>query len=630
MRFTKFHIENYKGIDEVDVDLDAYDGGNILTLVGLNESGKTTVLDGIYFFQRDDLPEDKRFKLIPKKHGYNFSGDISVAATLQLDDDDEKKVREYAQSQAYFRVNDKYRIREVTITKRYHFKGATYTGSGFDYKFKLVGQATRGNNKQFQTLLSSDKKHEKIGQYMHAKLCPTMIYYQNFLFDFPLKINLERYEKELKGQDTYRQVVQDILHSIDSTLNINDNILSKLKNGTDESRSALNHTINLMGNVITQEIVKSWGDIFDDDWQGKSIVVVTGSENVEEEVVVTKGQPAAPGVPAIPDKKEVRTRTIHNMQFKLKDGTHEFEIAERSLGFKWFFAFLLFTKFRLSRMTDPGETLFLLDEPASNLHSTAQQKLTKVFENLTDQKNPAKLIFSTHSHHLVRSEWLETASIVRNMAIDYEGSGLADTKNTNINLTSYKKFVAAHPKQTSYFQPILDSLDYKPSELEMVPSIVIVEGKHDFYTIKYMREIMGCGTDINIYPGNGCGGNDRAIRLYEAWGRKYIVMLDSDPAGERAIEKYEREVGEFVKDKIYGLKDVSNTYRGMETEALFTGADQLKIIHTLDPRIKSFSKAKFNEAIKNLLFQKKKIELSKTTTNRFDKVISFIADKLKD
>ncbi|MBI2592363.1 AAA family ATPase [Candidatus Saccharibacteria bacterium] len=631
MRFTKFHIENYKGIDSVDVVLDAYEGGNVLTLVGLNESGKTTVLDGIYFFQRDELPESKRFQLIPKKYGHNFSGDILTSASMVLDDEDEKKIKKFAAEQAYFRINPAYKIKEIVISKRYHFKASTYTGSSFSYGFKIVGQALRAKDKKFQTLSLTDQKYEKIGNYIHKNLCPTMIYYQNFLFDFPLKIYLESFAKEPKGQDIYRQVVQDILHSIDETLDLKENVLKRLQTGTDESKSALNQTINLMGNAITTEIIDSWGDIFDDDWQGKEISIVDGIDQIEEEVEVSPAVPASGDTPATPAKKEVRNRPVHYLQFKLKDGTNLFEIAERSLGFKWFFAFLLFTKFRLSRMTDPGETLFLLDEPASNLHSTAQQKLTHVFEKLTSQKNPAKLIFSTHSHHLVRSEWLETASIVQNTAIDYEQSGMsADKKDTKVKLTSYKRFVAAHPNQTSYFQPILDSLDYKPSELELVPNIVIVEGKHDFYTFKYMNEIMGIGKNApNLYPGNGCGQNDRVIRLYEAWGKNYLVLLDSDPAGKSAIKKYAQEIGDFVDGKIYGLQDVSASFKGVETEKLFSDTDALLVIKTLDPQAKQFSKAKFNEAIKNLLFQKKKIKLSKTTTNRFEKIYKFLAEKIK-
>ena len=46
MYFTKFHIENFKGIRSMDLDL-SEPGAGIFTLIGLNESGKTTILEAL-------------------------------------------------------------------------------------------------------------------------------------------------------------------------------------------------------------------------------------------------------------------------------------------------------------------------------------------------------------------------------------------------------------------------------------------------------------------------------------------------------------------------------------------------------------------------------------------------------
>lgn len=53
MKFRSFTIRNFKGISETTLDLG--DGtASIHTLVGLNESGKTTVLEAINMFQPDE------------------------------------------------------------------------------------------------------------------------------------------------------------------------------------------------------------------------------------------------------------------------------------------------------------------------------------------------------------------------------------------------------------------------------------------------------------------------------------------------------------------------------------------------------------------------------------------------
>ena len=48
MRYTKFEIQNFKGIKDLTIDLSKQPFNRIHTFVGLNESGKTTILEAIY------------------------------------------------------------------------------------------------------------------------------------------------------------------------------------------------------------------------------------------------------------------------------------------------------------------------------------------------------------------------------------------------------------------------------------------------------------------------------------------------------------------------------------------------------------------------------------------------------
>lgn len=51
MRYTFFEFENFKGIRKARLDLSPEDSAaRVYTLVGLNESGKTTVLKAIDHF----------------------------------------------------------------------------------------------------------------------------------------------------------------------------------------------------------------------------------------------------------------------------------------------------------------------------------------------------------------------------------------------------------------------------------------------------------------------------------------------------------------------------------------------------------------------------------------------------
>ena len=94
MKITRFHIQNYKGINDTYIPLTSR-RGCIYTLVGLNESGKTTILEAINSFRHDvdgihaivqkTIPTDPIAALVPKKKKDNFNDDISVAATVHLD-----------------------------------------------------------------------------------------------------------------------------------------------------------------------------------------------------------------------------------------------------------------------------------------------------------------------------------------------------------------------------------------------------------------------------------------------------------------------------------------------------------------------------------------------------------------
>ena len=50
MKIKFFEIKNFKGIDEVRIDFESHPQSNVYTLVGLNESGKTTFLEALNFF----------------------------------------------------------------------------------------------------------------------------------------------------------------------------------------------------------------------------------------------------------------------------------------------------------------------------------------------------------------------------------------------------------------------------------------------------------------------------------------------------------------------------------------------------------------------------------------------------
>lgn len=603
MKYIYFHIRNFKGIKDILIDLDKNPNINIFTLVGLNESGKTTVLEAIHLFSQE-TPIDTH-KYIPKAKKHNFNDAIVIEAGIQLSAQDNVDLKEFLRKHHGFNLDQE--LHEFKVKRIHNFQNSISTDNRTDWVGELhISPVKKG---KARILNLSDPENENIRKYLKSQI-PVIIYYPNFLFDIPEKIYLQestqtvepenpQKSKEEKSQPFFMQAIQDILDYMAEGLSISTHIIDrfKVKDTSVADKDALEAQLLKMSSKMNHVIFTAWREIF------------PKSKPKEIELNISK---------------DATGRSY--FEITLKEGSNKFQISERSLGFRWFFSFLLFTEFRKVRNEDPGETIFLLDEPAYNLHSTAQKILLKVFAQLATK---SKLIYTTHSHYLIDPTWLSGVYIIRNKAMDYENEVDFEESNTDVTVASYREFVAKHPDQSTYFQPILDALDYQPSKLENVPKLTIFEGKYDYYSMRYMNEIiLKKKYTVHPYPGNG-DNLLRVISLYLAWGSQFIVLLDGDIAGNKAKKRYEKDLGPVANKLIFSLNEIDSNWNGFSTENLFTDSDKLKIIHEVFGRGNEYSKSRFNSAIESLLIDKIELKLSQKTINNFETIFKFITKTFK-
>lgn len=589
MKYTEFRIKNFKGIKDIDFKLTYEPHSPVITLVWLNESWKTSILEAVNLFSRDTDDAEKH-KLIPKSLKSNFNEAIEVKAKIILDEVDEEQIKKFAESK-WFKLSNP--IITIDVTKKYIFQESKYIKTENDRVINLAWKRSWETWKK-HNLSPEDQERNDIVDYIKSDLFPKIIYYPNFLFDFPTKIYIENgknFNQQNKHQE-YVAVLQDILDSIWDWVKI-ETIISKINSSTNDDKESLEAIINKMADKITKVVFDAWWQLFD-KWN-KQIVLRHWIENDEAYI-----------------------------EIKLKEWSESYHISERSLWFKWFFSFLLFTEFRKNRLQEWWETLFLLDEPASNLHSTAQKNLLKTFWKLTDK---CKLIYTTHSHHLINPTWLQSAYIVYNQAIKNPWEDLDFNESmTDIKLKVYKQFVAEHPNDQTYFQPILDSLEYQPSHLEQVDDITILEGKNDFYALKYFNEIISDKPidGLNLYPGASADKNYGIIRLYLAWNRDFTILLDWDKAWKDAKKNYIKEFGCLVQDRILTLADIDPSFDWKALEDLFTDTDKLKLTKLFNNSLSEYDKWSFNTAIQNLYCDQSAIELEEESKINLAKVIKFL------
>ena len=309
----------------------------------------------------------------------------------------------------------------------------------------------------------------------------------------------------------------EILSSLDDTATLEQHISQRIASDYAPDKTALNQLLLQLGRRITDDVFESWNKIFQSHSNIKAVFRA--------------------------DKDQDNHRYL---ELSIEDSDGLYYIDERSLGFRWFFVFSLVTKYKRNGSDTARDIVYLFDEPASNLHATAQSKLLDSLERLSLD---CTIIYTTHSHHLINPYWLENTYVVRNKGFDFDNAIGYTAKATDITIERYRSFAAKHPDQTRYFQPILDVLDYEPSQLEMVPDVVLVEGKNDFYTLAYMRKIIGVdkSSDIQMVPGNGAGSLDSIIRLYLGWAKNFVTLLDSDSEGENQKQRYMKMFGPMWK-----------------------------------------------------------------------------------
>lgn len=375
----------------------------------------------------------------------------------------------------------------------------------------------------------------------------------------------------------YRAVLQDVLSALGDGLTLDKHVLARAKSSSQADRQSLESVLLKMGAHISKSVFGTWDNVFHRPGRPKMLG--------RKEIIVALNKEA---------------NGLWYIQLRLKDGAELYTISERSLGFQWFFTYLLLIEYRGFRHAGSRNVVFLLDEPASNLHPSAQAQLLSSFNRLPGS---SRMIYTTHSHYMINPNWLESAYVVKNEAMTYEAEDDYSARRTNITATKYRQFAVTHPTQTTYFQPILDVLEHVPSSLDNVPSVVMVEGKNDLYSLRYFERLLPPATPLNLVPGTGAGSLDCVIRLYLGWGRTFVVLLDSDEEGEKQKARYSKTFGPAVKNRLFGLRDLIPSIKGKEMEHVFESADLLGIQQAAYPDATKFNRTHFHRAIQEFLLR---------------------------
>lgn len=523
MRFLSFTISHYRAIrGPLTIDVDKR---GLIPIIGINESGKTTILQAVlawdnnndYLNARVHHLDDVSNLYATQPTAPTVSARVEFLADelVQVLKELKRNVEHSRNAKAYLNFATEFpAILEITrdlSTKKYSINHA---------KFHLPG---------FNDVFAREI----------ARTTPFILYFDDFRDSVEEVIEITQPGGK-KEAGPWLEIVNQLFKRVDSTLSVYQLPDMEVR----RRKSVLAKVVRKLNNTLTRE----WQTFRLEDSDALRISL----EYYEEE---GEAKNPATGV--------VETITRPFIKFEVietdADGDeHFFFIKDRSKGFFWFFNFVMKLEFNPKVMSDDDKnTIYLLDEPGSYLHAAAQRRLCKKLKALSSSN---KVLYCTHSHYLLDPEVIPIGSL---HVANRDGNGY-------INLSPFHEFEGSLEDHKIAFQPLMDALQVKPFMLDISQrNVMVVEGATDFYAYDMFRE----RNDFGVLPARNADAITYVIGLLVAWQVKFVALWDNDPAGRQAYERVAEDFGKSFRDRHLRLLPARAGSSKRILQDLFEGKD---------------------------------------------------------
>lgn len=505
MKYTGFHIVNYKAIDEIDVPVSR----NTIPLIGINESGKTSILQAILAFDsgKDHLLEGAH---IAVKNIYKprAKGKLcKLSARVNVTSDEEKQ----------------------QIIKQANLKTGDGLFEWFDNTFNpgtdiTIQRVTDENNNLTSDYLIIGAPEEYMGTPAYGRLIksivkrlPNILYFDDFSDRVPQEIPfttsyIETGKRTRTNSATreWQDIVEEVLRRAggdELTLSAFCGI-----DNSDEREDALSD----IAEVLNKEIIDEW------DKLKKAHARFDASEPDNLELSLSCNSS---------DKDK------YVFAFKVKDTESDnhkrtFDITARSKGFQWYFNFIMKLKFNPKYDENPCDAIYLLDEPGSYLHSSAQ---TELLRKLVEISSDNTILFCTHSQYLLDPDVINLSDV-----------RIVEKRDGIISISNYGE--SAVEKTNGAYTALEDALHLKiGATFNFLNSAILLEGITDWCFFKMFVDTCDC----ELIPGYGCTQLKSLISLLIASSEKFLVVLDNDDEGRKAYQQYKSDFQDLFISNVY-------------------------------------------------------------------------------
>lgn len=505
MRYKKFIVSNYRAIiGPLEIDIDKK---SLMPIIGINESGKTTILHAIFAFDHynDDLNDEGRHLADTANLYRTSSPPASIQAVIEISDLEMKTVLQILEKE--------HPELKASIAKAKR-KGLP---SEISISRDLVSKKYKINTPHLSAL------GEPLAIEIIIKL-PYILFFDDFRDKIEEKIEIIE-----KGASSWLAIIQRLFKQTDPTLSVH--TLPQL-----EERHR---------KTVLAKVQRKLNDTLTKEWQNFRL-----DERDALEISIDFIQEKNPqGIASHFIKLDIVETDINGDQ-------HYFFISDRSKGFYWFFNFVMKLEFNPKIVADGKNTIYLLDEPGSYLHASAQRKLCAKLRQLSEKN---RVIYCTHSHYLLDPEQIPITTIT---VADKDGNG-------SIRLLPLYEFSDTKTTRRSAIQPVIDALEIKPFLTDLTGNqVVITEGIYDYFSLELFKN----NRSLTILPSVNADSIKFYISLMIAWQVDFRALWDYDEEGEKRYAQASEIFGENIAQSKFRMLPHSGTDKRI-LQNLFDGKD---------------------------------------------------------
>lgn len=514
MKITSIKLENFKSIKSIDFKVRKYGKSHTTTLVGINESGKSNILEGMSFMKAptDDFDYNDVHNQKDEKNGpvdFWYSLEFTDKQTCQ------NELRKIIEGGEHLTFEIKKIVKNVYLEEGETKFAEMYTYSviGLPKNLFIKKEKKASINKAGQSVVSDSflisNENDETGTFNELTL-----ELFNEYFSGEIKAIIERFEPNVSF---WRPSDKYLVSDVD---------LNTFKEDV-ESNIPLKHIFYIAGISKAEDIKSEISKITNLSLRRKLAGKLGDKatryiKNIWDHDIIIDIEIAASGMCAV----------------SIRDGgkANEFnyhKMTSRSEGFKQFMSLILSLSVE-TKMSKRKNDLILIDEPEAHLHPSGIRDLRKELLTIGEDNY---LFTSTHSPFLV-----DKINKERNIIIRKNKSASTEKMEIDKDTEIIDDEVLREAFGIEVYKDLLN------------PHSILVEGASDKKILQKALKVKGF-TTYGITNGHGSNIDTLASKLNDT-GISVLVMLDDDLDGKTYQKNIKKLGGSYTTDNVVTIRDL--------------------------------------------------------------------------